>query len=203
MSDTSRELFDAAARGDLRARDELFEQHLAGLRAFVRLRLGALLRARESSTDIVHSVCREALEDIGGFEYRDEAGFRHWLYQQAERKIVDRARYWGREKRDVRREVGLAEARRAARGRHEDSRELDCMQSFFTPSRDAEAREELDRVERAFAELPPDYREVITLARIVDLPHAEIAKAMGRSEGAVRTLLSRALARLASVLERA
>jgi DNA-directed RNA polymerase specialized sigma24 family protein len=42
---------------------------------------------------------------------------------------------------------------------------------------------------------------VISLARIVGLSHAEIAKEMGRSEGAVRTLLSRALARLATLLD--
>jgi len=200
MSSDPRQLFDAAARGDPAARDLLLEQHLAGLRAFVRVRLGAVLRSKESSADIVHSVCREVLSDIDRFEYRDEAGFRHWLFQQAERKIVDRARYWAREKRDVRREQSLAAVERDA---HERSRELECMQSFFTPSRDAEAREELERIERAFARLPQDYREIISLARIVGLSHAEIAREMGRTEGATRTLLSRALARLATLLESA
>jgi RNA polymerase sigma-70 factor (ECF subfamily) len=193
-SDASRELFASAAGGDESARDELLQRHLAGLRAFVRVRIGPLLRTKESSSDIVHSVCRELLEDLSGFEYRDEAGFRHWLYRRAENKIVDRARYWMRDKRDMRRET---------RGESQEARlgELEELQDLFTPSRDAAAREELERVERAFAELPDDYRVVISLAKIVGLPHAEIAREMGRSEGAVRTLLSRALARLATLLE--
>ena len=45
--------------------------------------------------------------------------------------------------------------------------------------------------------LPDEYRQVILLARIVGLSHADLAREMGRSETAVRTLLHRALARLA------
>ena len=197
MSDDPHELFRSAAGGDAAARDELFRRHLAGLRAFVRVRIGPLLRTKESSSDLVHSVCREVLEDLSGFEYRDEAGFRHWLYRRAENKIVDRARFWRREKRDVRREVAID----ADDERSREARELAELESLYTPSRDAAAREELERVERAFTELPDDYREVISLAKIVGLPHAEIAHEMGRSEGAVRTLLSRALARLATLHE--
>ena len=197
MTDASRELFVAAQKGDPAALQTLFERHLAGLRAFVRLRVGRLVRSKESSTDIVHSVCREALQDIGDFEYRDEAGFRHWLYRRAEHKIVDRGRHWRREKRDVAREVDL----RVHEAHGEESRMLECYQSFFTPSRDVAAREELARVERAFARLSPDYREVISLARIVGLPHAQIAAHMSRSEGATRVLLSRALARLSTLLD--
>ena len=48
-------------------------------------------------------------------------------------------------------------------------------------------------MEAAFDSLPDDYREVITLARIAGLSHAEIARQMARSESAVRMLLSRAL----------
>jgi RNA polymerase sigma factor (sigma-70 family) len=55
------------------------------------------------------------------------------------------------------------------------------------------AGELAQQMELAFDRLPDDYREVITLARIVGLSHAEIARQMGRGEGAVRMLLSRAL----------
>ena len=58
------------------------------------------------------------------------------------------------------------------------------------------------RVERALAELPEHYREVITLSRVVGLSHKEVAESMGRSEGATRVLLHRALGELADVLER-
>ena len=62
------------------------------------------------------------------------------------------------------------------------------------------AREDLDRDERAFKKLPDHYREVVLLARVIGLPHKDIGEMTGRSEGSVRTLLHRALARLGVLL---
>jgi RNA polymerase sigma-70 factor (ECF subfamily) len=163
------------------------------LRSFVRRRLGRGLRARESSQDLVQSICREVLEDLPELEFRGEGGFRHWLFRRAENKIRDRGRYWGRERRTSEREVRLP-----AGGGGELARQL---VSLRTPSRDASSKEEIDRLERAFAALPADHREVVFLARIAGMPHAEIAGRMGRSQAATRTLLCRALARLATLLE--
>ena len=50
--------------------------------------------------------------------------------------------------------------------------------------------------EAAFAELPKDYQEVISLSRLYGMSHDEIAEELGRSAGAVRVLLHRALVRL-------
>jgi len=182
--------------GDRDARETLLREQLAGLRAYVRLRLGRAIRARETSQDLVQSVCREVLEDLGAFEYRGEASFRHWLFRRAENKIRDRGRYWGREKRAAERELASA-----GRAQDDDAELLAQFETFTTPSRDASAKEELERVEDAFARLSGDYREVILLARVVGLPHKEVAAQMGRSAIATRTLLSRALARLATLLE--
>ena len=68
-----------------------------------------------------------------------------------------------------------------------------------TPSRNVVVREELARIEAAFDQLPDEYREVITLARIVGLSHGEIGIRSGRNETAVRKLLSRARARRATL----
>ena len=191
----SRELLERAAAGDERAREELLERHLGELTAFVRLRLGAALRRRESSLDIAQSVCREALEDLAGFEYRGEQGFRNWLLLHAERKIRDRGRFWSRLKRS-------AHAERPLEGLDETDRRVhEQLRTLFTPSRDAVAREELERLEQAFRELPDDHRQVIVLVRVAGLSHAEVAREMDRTESATRTLLSRALARLAAAME--
>ena len=84
--------------------DELLERHLPGLRAFVRLKAGALVRFRESESDIVQSTCREVLERLDEFRHGGEAGFRHWLYTTALRKILDKHEHYTAQKRDVRRE---------------------------------------------------------------------------------------------------
>ena len=185
-----------ASSGDAAAVEELLTEHLDGLRAFVRLRMGRLVRSREETVDVVQSICREVLGDLDKFEYRGAGPFRQWLYTRAENKLRDRGRFWRRERRDPAREVSPSP------NANEEQSALAGAASLLTPSRHATAAEELERLESAFAELPPDYREIILLARIVGLSHAEIAVRMERSESATWTLLSRALARLSTLLER-
>jgi RNA polymerase sigma factor (sigma-70 family) len=185
------ELLDAArASLDPRLAAEL-EAHLSDLRAFVHLRLGRALRTREESQDLVQSVCREVLAELPHDAPR-RGSFRDWLLRAAENKIRDRWRYWRREKRDTAREIELDGTRA----------DLDAgLYDLFTPSRHAASREDLARLERAFCNLPPDQREVIVLARLRGWTHERIAERMGRTELATRSLLSRALARLAIAME--
>lgn len=195
-------LVDAAVAGDASAIEQLLERHLPGLRAYVRLRAGAGLRSRESSSDIVQSVCRDVLENMGRFRYPGEAAFRAWLYATAMRKIADRAEYWRAAMRDPAREVRLSPGTTSRPSGSDDARLAEVYRaSFFSPSQAAIGREALAKLEAAFEKLPEDYREVIVLSRIVGLSRAEIAEKMGRTEASVRNLVSRALAELAEHLE--
>jgi RNA polymerase sigma-70 factor (ECF subfamily) len=188
----SRALVNSARSGDASALPKLLDRHLPGLNSYIQLRIGPLLRTKETPEDLVQSVCREVLQKLDGFEFRTEAQFRHWLFQQAERKIIDRARMWQSERRDPRREVALAEG--SSSGTEEP------IGQDPTPSACASLREEVARLEKVMQQLPPDYREVILLSRIVGLSNVEVAERMKRSPGAVRVLLLRALARLTSLL---
>lgn len=199
--DDIRKTVEEASRGHEPSIDRLLCDHISRLHAYLRLHAGGVVRKKESAHDLVQSVCREVLEDLSGFEYRGEAAFRHWLFTKARRKILDKNRFYRRECRDAAREAG-----RPTGGADSDDAAarnmLDYYGTLCTPSRDASAREQLARFEQAFDDLPDEYKEVITLARIVSLPHREIAARMGRSEIATRHLLSRALAKLSSKLVR-
>lgn len=188
-------LLQRFAAGDRAALEELLQAHLSDLRGFVRLRVGPELRAKESASDLVQSVCRQILEQRERFQFPGENGFRRWLFATALRTVRQRARRWRAEKRDPGREVSL-EGAPAPRG----DELVTCYASVCTPSQEVGARENVERIERAFDQLPEDYREVISLARLAGLPHAQVAEQMGRSEGATRVLLSRALARLSELL---
>jgi RNA polymerase sigma-70 factor (ECF subfamily) len=194
MSEDSRELVRQASQGDLPAVDALLARHLPGLRAFIRLRAGPVIRKRESTSDLAQSVCREVLEHLGRFQYGDERGFKRWLYTTALRKILNRYEYYAAEKRDFQRE-------QAAPAGSASGPLSDFYRTFSTPSQHAMRNEEVARVEQAFDRLGEEQREVITLAHVVGLSRAEIAEQLGKSEGAVRTMLSRALAQLAEVLD--
>lgn len=163
--------------------DTLVAKHLPALRAFVRLRMGHELRVREESCDIVQSVAREILEHAVRFQHGGEAGFRDWLFTMAHRKIVNRLEHWRAEKRDAAREADVVP---------EELRGLSA-----SPSQHAAVREELQRLEAAFDALDPEPREVVILSRLVGLDHRAIAERLGKTEVAVRKILSRALARLA------
>ena len=188
MADDLRTLVGAATRGEPGALDALVVSNLPRLHAFVRLRMGPRMRAREGSIDIVQSICREVLEDLPGLEYRGETEFLRWLFTTALNKLRERGRYHARERRDPDRECAI------------DASSLTGYATLITPSREAIGYEDIEKLEAAFDRLPDDYVDVITLSRIVGLSHREIAGHLGRSEGATRTLLGRALAKLGQEL---
>jgi RNA polymerase sigma-70 factor (ECF subfamily) len=190
MEQPSETLLAAATRGDRAALDSLLHRHIPGLRAFLRLRMGPEIRAHEASGDLVQSVCREILVRADTFQHGGEQGFRRWLYRTAERKIADRADYYRAAKRrgavtPLESDVDAVAA---------------CYRSVCTPSRDASAREQLARVEAAFDKLSDEHRELVLGARLLGLSHAELAERLGKTEGAVRTMLFRAMARLTEIL---
>lgn len=179
---------DAGTRGaDERRR---LVEHVGALHAYVRLRLGGALRSREESLDIAQSVVREALADVDRFR-GDDRQMRAWILVRAENKIRDRARFWARDRRSS----------GAEEGNVDDAAVHAAVGSLLTPSRVASGREELARLERAFAELDEDQRRVILLVRVAGLSHAEVAAQIGRTELATRSLLSRALARLSVLMD--
>ena len=187
-------LTELAAEGDRAALERLLEHHLPELRRYVRYRAGPLVRSREASSDLVQSVCREVLERAGQFRHASRSAFRRWLFATALRKIVDRRDFYLAQRRDALREVPLESDGTEGGGA------LAVSGERSTPSHCAMVSEEMERLERAFDQLGDEQRQVVTLAHVVGLSRREIAEQLGKSEGAVRMLLHRALARLSSLL---
>jgi RNA polymerase sigma-70 factor (ECF subfamily) len=180
-----------AAIGGTPAVDELLQRHLPSVRAWLRLRAGRLLLDKESVSDLAQSVCRDVFQNLSRFRYDGEDGFRRWLFKTAQRKIADRHAHH----RAARRTPAGGQAVEP----YEDAR-VAGHRSFHTPSRNAIAHEELERVERAIAGLPEAQQEVVLLAKVAGLSRRAIGEELGRSEEAVRMLLHRALARIGDLL---
>ncbi len=191
MKEHTGQLVTQLVAGDRTAAVSLLEAYLPELHAFVRLRMGPALIARETSEDLVQSVCREALEDLDGFEYRGEREFKSWLFLRAQKKVANRARFNQRQRRDVGREERILTEEQFASG----------YRSFVSPSHEAIRKEEIGDLERAFEQMPDDYREVVTCAKILGMTHEEIAERLDRTPSATRVLLHRAMVRLAVLLE--
>jgi len=196
--DRTEALVHRAQRGEPGALDQLIEDHLPDLRAYVRLQIDPGLRVRESVSDVVQSACREVLEGLPRFEYRGAGSFRAWLFTAALNSVRKKGRFHRAQRRDVAREV------RTERGEG-NAVPLELYAGLCTlpttPSELAVAREQAELVERAMDRLPADEREVLLLSRIVGLPRHEVAARMGRSDVAVGSLLKRAIVRLLAALE--
>ena len=97
-------------------------------------------------------------------------------------------------RRDVRREVSLD--RLEPMGEVGAARPRRSLAAGKTPSAIAERREEAVVLAERLAQLPPDYREILTLRNIEGLPFEEAAARMKRPLGATRMLWLRAIKKL-------
>lgn len=179
-----------ASQGDKLALQELVAAHLPDLERFIRRRTGDRFLGKESLSDLVQSAAREALAHLSTHEFQGAPAFQAWLYKVALSKIIARHRYYHADRRDVRREQ-----------REETAAPLsEVCAHFSSPSQDAMANEMGERFTAAFAKLSPEHQEIVFLARVLELPHAQIAEHLGKSEQACRNMLWRAVSRLGALL---
>ena len=189
--DDDRRMATRASQGDPVSIEQLLVRYVPRLRAFLRAQIDAEQRLQESVSDLVQSTCRELLQAGPDFAWQGEERFRSWLFTAALNKIRMRRRSQRAQKRQHGRETGA-----------DMSAVPDAQGACCSPSREAIAAEVSDNMNLALERLKPDQREVIALARLAGLPILEVAHVMGRTESAIRTLLSRSLVALASELDR-
>jgi RNA polymerase sigma-70 factor (ECF subfamily) len=178
---------DAAALGDLL---EVYRNYLSLL---IRLQVGGRLRTKVDVEDVLQEVFLEAHQGIGRFQGESPGEFIAWLRQIAAGVLANQVRrYYGTKRRDVRLERSLADD--LDRSSHVIDRGFVATES--SPSQQVARRELAVRLADALADLPADYREVIILRQLEDLPFPEVARRMGRTVDSVKNLWIRALARL-------
>lgn len=173
--------------------DQLLLEHMPALLVFLRHHTGDELAARESVEDLAQSVCREVLQDQASLQFADANKFRAYLFLQAVRKVVDRARFHRMACRDARREQPLPETRTAA--------ELGVYGSLATGTQIALARERLEQVEKVLQSLPDAQRDAVLLSRVAGLSYEQIAQQKGVTESTIRALAARGIARLSLALD--
>jgi RNA polymerase sigma-70 factor (ECF subfamily) len=156
-----------AARQDPGQFAALYEANFELVYGYVARRV----KSRAEIEDLTSETFRRALAGLPRYESRG-APFSAWLLRIAANALIDRAR----------------------RAKRREPAAVDLEVAPSEPERlDAEARA---RLYRAVAGLLPDQRRVIELRFAEERSIAEIARALGRSEGAVKQLQLRALAAL-------
>ncbi len=170
------ELVARAQRGEIEAYAELYQRHVDAIYRYIRSRLAS----QEDAEDLTENVFLQAFQALGRYQERGHP-YSAYLYQVARNQLVDHYR-------QRREQVPLDSLPATVDG----SEPLEA---------EAERQQELERILEALAGLPQGYQEVIRLRLLLDLPTPTVAQWMGRSEGAVRVLLYRALRKLRKKLE--
>jgi RNA polymerase sigma-70 factor (ECF subfamily) len=184
--DRDRALVDAA-RVDPARFEALYRKYLAQVYSYAYYELGD----HHEAEDATERTFVAALTNLHRFEERarpeDGHGastFRVWLFRIARNVVADRQRA-----RFRRPEEQLEAATAIADG-------------GMDPAAEVARREEASDAWRAIARLPGDRRRAVILRFVDEMSTAEIAGVLGRSEGAVRVLIHRALRSVARDLEK-
>ena len=195
MSSHDTKLVERLRSGDESALAEFVESNRPALLAFIRSRTGAHLAKKVEPEDILQEASMEGIRSLGKTPLENWDPL-HWLFQVCERKIIDaHRRFFESQKRAASREAELPEGSAAGMGL------ANLLAASMTTPSEAFSRDQRQlRVLAALDVLPEDQREALRLRYLVGLPSKEIAQKLGKTDGAVRVMLSRSLAKLQEML---
>jgi RNA polymerase sigma-70 factor (ECF subfamily) len=198
MPRSPEERLTQARAGNAEALGALLESYTRYLALLARVHIGRRLQGKVDAADLVQETFLEAHRHFALFRGTTEAEFIAWLRQILAGQLANLLRrYLGTKGRDVRLERDLVLEL------DQSSRLLDqgLAAPSSTPSQQVARREQAVLLAEAMSGLPEDYREVLILRHLEELPFAEVADRMGRTIDSVEKLWLRALARLRRTLE--
>ena len=166
------------------------------LTLLARLQLAPRLQGKVDLSGVVQQTLLEAHQALDQLRAWDEPKRAAWLRKALAHNLTDEVRKLRTAGRDVAREQPLEAALERSSARLEAW--LAADQS--TPSQRAVRQEQLLRLAEALARLPIDQRTAVELHHLRGHAVAEVARQMGRGEGAVGALLVRGLKKLRELL---
>jgi len=167
-----RELVARGQQGDRDALEELYLIHFDRIYSYLHVSVGN----RHDAEDLTTQTFLKMLEKIGSFKWQS-APFSAWLFRIAHNLAMDHFR--------ARRRWQPEEEVPEPSGEEEPSAELEAMQTIGRESM-------LKLIDR----LSPEQQQVLTLKFVFNLPNAEVAAILDKTEGAIKSLQHRALVSL-------
>ncbi len=197
MDDDHDPLLARIAARDPDALARYIEANRWRLMAFVERQLGGALRRKVEPEDIFQETSADAVRALREIELQGRDPF-SWLCQIAERRIVDaHRRFFGAQKRDAAREVPLGQPR----GGTSNVGLIDLLvASMTTPSQAFSRNAREARLMNAIGQLPEEQREALRMRYVESLPSKQIAERLGKTDAAVRVMLTRSLKKLQLIL---
>lgn len=156
----------------------VYQRHAPGILAYLRLHM----RSCEDAEDLLVDIFLASFESAT-FQRLEETQRRQWLWRVARNKLIDYYR---------------ASARRQMLNVDDVADEI-YYDEEFSPENMAERGEEFLRLRNHVCRLSPFQQQILRLRFVYGMRCSEIAAQVGKSEGAVRTQLSRTLNKLHSI----
>jgi RNA polymerase sigma-70 factor (ECF subfamily) len=171
-TDHVRKLVERAQKGDRPALEELYLIHFDRIYSYLHMTVGN----RHDAEDLTTQTFLRMLEAIGRFRWQS-APFSAWLFRIAHNLSMDhfRANRRWQPEEEVPEPIGL----------EAPSAELEAMKAIGRQSM-------LELIET----LSPEQQQVLTLKFVFNFRNADVAKILGKTEGAIKSLQHRALASL-------
>jgi RNA polymerase sigma-70 factor (ECF subfamily) len=173
-----RDLVARGQKGDREALEELYLIHFDRIYSYLHVSVGN----RHDAEDLTTQTFLKMLEKIGSFRWQS-APFSAWLFRIAHNLAMDHfraRRRWQPEE----------EVPEPPRSDAEPSAELEAMRTI--------GRESMLKL---IEDLSPEQQQVLTLKFVFNLPNAEVAAILGKTQGAVKSLQHRALVSLQKQVE--
>ena len=179
MSDSSNQaaLVKRARAGDAEAFGELYQAHLDAIYRYIYFRVGDV----HDAEDLTEQAFMKAWEAMSDYRPRGHP-FTSWVYRIAHNLVVDYHR------------------RRKPVQVMESASQLDRTGEPLASLEQVIAAEEATALSRAIRQLSEEQQQVIVLRFIEGMRHAQVARVMGKSEGACRMIEYRALIALHQIL---
>ena len=168
------ELIARTQAGDAAAFDELIVKYSPRLYGLVY----NMTSNHEDTNDVMQDVWSKAFRSIKGF--RGKSSFYTWIHSIGVNMTINFLKKRGR-----RVHLSLDDVDAGV----QNDKEFIELTAGSTPVREADLGELQKRLNEAMQKLSHDHRAVVTMFDIQGMPHAEIAKILGISEGTVRSRL--------------
>jgi RNA polymerase sigma-70 factor (ECF subfamily) len=168
------ELVARTQAGDARAFDELVVKYSPRLYGLVY----NMTANHEDANDLLQDVFAKAFRSISGF--RGKSSFYTWIHSIAVNMTINFLKKRGRRFQMSLDDVDL---------NIQNDKEFIELTASPSPVREADLGELQQKLNEAMLKLSPEHRAVVTMFDIQGMPHAEISKILGVSEGTIRSRL--------------
>ncbi len=184
---------------DAEALASYIDLHRGQLAGFLKSITGEHLLAVVELDDLIQEVSTAALSSLDSAPF-DQYEPMQWLQQIARRRVVDAHRFhFGAKRRDAGRQRSIHVANPA--GTAAFGLEQMLVASMTSPSAALSRDIRMVRMQEAIEELSDEQKQSIRMRYVEGLPTKEIAAKLGKTDVAIRVLLSRSMRLLETQLQ--